>query len=639
MKFYTVMALHIAIVLSIAQAGAKTIHDRAHINAAGGGRAKSTSRISNSTIGQVSGGKVSSHSIAAQFGFWHVVYALSRHVTATNTITIRKFQDTDGNPNTIESPKAWHLSLYRNSIAPANLVDSANANHLTVTNLLDGTYIACEADSGAGWVRLNGNHSRYDTLVISAGISIVDTFINFRPNSIVIAKLEDIDGNFSTSIDRIAKPWYVEIHRDSASGLLAYQSNTSADSVPGLGDGTYVIVEADSVNWIHLGYLIGVVPAANGANHISVTMINGQVATVTFVNAPPAYSQTYRTFSASQLEFDDQRNPVRRTRPGRPVIMPNTANLVDEILRQSGNPLKVGLSGQLDTRGRELAYLRSTRQVYVAMTLLNKGLSHTGTPRGLDYYHDHIQILRAVSYVLPQYHNNRLLANLLLLQINIAASDLGKTPPGFADLTYNEGFGNRLNGKTIAEIANYGDSAITRWQVFAPGDFINLDNTVAKINDSFSKPLPFDASDTISWIAGSKLSLTGVRPLITVPFLHKVPGTKPRITPAPQQMSEQTPSLFELAQNYPNPFNPITVIEFSLPDPSSVTLIIYNVLGQQVATLIDHENMQEGTQVAQFDGQQLASGVYFYKLVANGLNENGAQINTFQSVKKMVLVK
>lgn len=93
------------------------------------------------------------------------------------------------------------------------------------------------------------------------------------------------------------------------------------------------------------------------------------------------------------------------------------------------------------------------------------------------------------------------------------------------------------------------------------------------------------------------------------------------------------PKEFAVSQNYPNPFNPETFIEFSLPENCQVNLVVYNVRGQLVKTLV-HGSMQAGTYKVRWDGTdkselRVASGVYFYRLVA------GDKINT----KKMILMK
>ncbi|HUL44635.1 MAG TPA: Ig-like domain repeat protein [Bacteroidota bacterium] len=94
------------------------------------------------------------------------------------------------------------------------------------------------------------------------------------------------------------------------------------------------------------------------------------------------------------------------------------------------------------------------------------------------------------------------------------------------------------------------------------------------------------------------------------------------------------PKEFALYQNYPNPFNPTTQLQFDIPQRSSVTLTVYNILGEVVATLVDHETMEPGVKVVRLDGGNLASGLYLYRIAAEG-----AQGKNFVNVKKMMLIK
>jgi hypothetical protein len=91
---------------------------------------------------------------------------------------------------------------------------------------------------------------------------------------------------------------------------------------------------------------------------------------------------------------------------------------------------------------------------------------------------------------------------------------------------------------------------------------------------------------------------------------------------------ERLPIRFELMQNYPNPFNPLTTIQFSIPEQSSVTLIVYDALGRKVAVVIDEE-LQAGTYSQLFDAGHLASGVYVYQLRADDYVE----------AKRLILMK
>lgn len=96
--------------------------------------------------------------------------------------------------------------------------------------------------------------------------------------------------------------------------------------------------------------------------------------------------------------------------------------------------------------------------------------------------------------------------------------------------------------------------------------------------------------------------------------------------------SNQVPSRFSLSQNYPNPFNPSTIINYQLSISSNVKLIIYDVLGREVKTLVN-EKQNAGIYQVKFDGMNFPSGVYFYKLSATGGS------GTFSQSRKMVLVK
>jgi len=90
----------------------------------------------------------------------------------------------------------------------------------------------------------------------------------------------------------------------------------------------------------------------------------------------------------------------------------------------------------------------------------------------------------------------------------------------------------------------------------------------------------------------------------------------------------QIPDKYILYQNYPNPFNPVTKIKFALPKPEIVKIEIYNIIGQKIETLINIP-MPAGYYEVEFNGQNLSSGIYLYRI------EAGEWID----VKKMLLVK
>jgi len=90
----------------------------------------------------------------------------------------------------------------------------------------------------------------------------------------------------------------------------------------------------------------------------------------------------------------------------------------------------------------------------------------------------------------------------------------------------------------------------------------------------------------------------------------------------------QAPDKFILSQNYPNPFNPTTTIQYSIPESENVSLKIFNVLGEEVAELVN-EYQKAGTYKVNFNGNNLSSGIYLYRL----------NVNNNSSVKKMILLR
>jgi len=96
-----------------------------------------------------------------------------------------------------------------------------------------------------------------------------------------------------------------------------------------------------------------------------------------------------------------------------------------------------------------------------------------------------------------------------------------------------------------------------------------------------------------------------------------------------RNIKNEIPDKYDLLQNYPNPFNPETKIKFVLPEKSFVTIKIYNILGQLVETLVDNERLDAGIHQTSFNGNNLSSGIYFYKI----------ETEKFTQSKRMVLLK
>lgn len=341
-------------------------------------------------------------------------------------------------------------------------------------------------------------------------------------------------------------------------------------------------------------------------------------------------------------------------------------NVVEELYSQGAFPeveggkkigLRIGEAGFVGMFNGKQVFRRVIHPAPadVFKTLYNKRVAefvHTGDPRCLDTMTSNRAAIRTTQKSLPPTkQNNRLVAEAVALKLGVAASDYRKTPPGFGDLVYDDGV-NPLSGQTVRTISTKLDTVLScmPFSGTAPKDLATLADyfsAVQAINSAFSGRF-----DTVSFGAPSagpppKLAyagtvLTGERAVGQVPgeFLYRPSSLNPAVALPSFKPFMEMPSTFELAQNFPNPFNPTTTIRFDLPQTSTVTLKIYDVLGQEVATLLNQEDLEDGPQEAEWDASAFASGVYFYRIVVETRNEDGIQAgNRFVSVKRMVLLK
>ncbi|MCH8556888.1 MAG: M12 family metallo-peptidase [Balneolia bacterium] len=184
-----------------------------------------------------------------------------------------------------------------------------------------------------------------------------------------------------------------------------------------------------------------------------------------------------------------------------------------------------------------------------------------------------------------------------------------------------------------------GEFTITLSQLTGPVDnFGSLEFTDQLTGETVS--LGLGDSYTFSYEApenGEELSEDPVKAFTNLPGFILDSETSPRFlatfnldTPVNIDNEElDVPQQVQLRQNYPNPFNPTTNITFGLPQAADVTLEVYNVAGQRVATLVNNSRMNSGFHTITFDASRLASGVYLYRLTAAG------QVRT----EKMTLIK
>ncbi|MBI4546888.1 MAG: T9SS type A sorting domain-containing protein [Ignavibacteriae bacterium] len=311
---------------------------------------------------------------------------------------------------------------------------------------------------------------------------------------------------------------------------------------------------------------------------------------------------------------------------------PNIANVRDTAFARAYPKIKKGFPGA--PGGLVLGSARPDSAKSYGWIRFTKGKSlaafvpGTGTASNFDEF-DGAPFIGEKKNPKREKHDNHLAGELVALRINIGASDAEVTPPTFGDLTYDledTVNGIPMKGKSIREIAALADNFLTYGHKYPqPVDYAGFDSLLSKINHAFLGPFKI--------VSKEPLVVTGVVHIDSVPFLK--PGAIPLANPLAFDPNaiEVTgiPVQYELYQNYPNPFNPSTTIEFDVPEPSIVTLKIYDMLGREVATLVEQEEVDEGRQEVSFDASSLASGVYVYRILINQ--------GEYQQIKKMVLIK
>ncbi len=321
--------------------------------------------------------------------------------------------------------------------------------------------------------------------------------------------------------------------------------------------------------------------------------------------------------------------------------MPNRINVLDSVFKKAfplGVDIGVTQANKDSAKMYGWVYLKKSADALKSLSTIGKGVVnlHDGAARGFDILGSgtKMKIFTGKQTSLPPAkQNNELFADLLALKVSIAASALGITPIGFGDLILNDTAQNPWNGLTLRQLAEEADTMMTGYfgHTFenAP-TYALLATTVRNILNAFEGRI-----DTGSF--GSALVLNGTNRLLDCEILRAGSSATPyRIIPF--AVSAEQPDRYNLYQNYPNPFNPVTRIRYSLPEDGVVTLKVFNVLGQEVATLVNNESLGLGEHEALFDGSSVASGVYFYRLTIQASDASGSA-PIYTDVKKMVLVK
>lgn len=165
----------------------------------------------------------------------------------------------------------------------------------------------------------------------------------------------------------------------------------------------------------------------------------------------------------------------------------------------------------------------------------------------------------------------------------------------------------------------------TAWQRYLNRSATDSVSGIGKVGANWVVATIFQDPRYFTGSGGAGASDIGFKRVLkaALSFLKSNNGTLTGVTPTTTIADK-----YSLSQNYPNPFNPTTKITFAIPTTGFVTLKVYNVMGQEVMTLVN-QNMTNGVYAADFNGAALSSGAYFYRLEAG----------SFVETKKMLLVK
>lgn len=188
-----------------------------------------------------------------------------------------------------------------------------------------------------------------------------------------------------------------------------------------------------------------------------------------------------------------------------------------------------------------------------------------------------------------------------------AGNDYDIRDAGSTDIDYGLSFGNGTDGiSTLGSVAIVTDPSFTNE---LEDDFTITDASPA-VDAGLTEPFGFKVMYN-----GEGLDIGAFE-------------TGTPLTDVEENVSNEIPNNYALSQNYPNPFNPTTAISFSIPKTGIVTVKVFNILGQEVATLLNNE-LTSGVHKINFDASMLSSGIYMYSI----------QAGDFLATKKMMLLK
>ena len=194
--------------------------------------------------------------------------------------------------------------------------------------------------------------------------------------------------------------------------------------------------------------------------------------------------------------------------------------------------------------------------------------------------------------------------------------------------------GDTLNFNSDPFISKFTSSGVLFWATYYGGSHFDKGNSITAdgnnniyvTGETFSSNFPVFDPGGFAYYQDTKAGYYDAFLLGFTP-LGVVTGIK--------HLTTSIPGNYTLHQNYPNPFNPSTKIKFDLPKSTQAKLIIYDILGREVATLVN-EKLNAGSFIIDWDGSSYPSGVYFYRLITM---PDSRQVKDFSQTKRMMLIK
>lgn len=553
------------------------------------------------------------------------------------TLSGVKFNDMKGDSVKDETdPKlgGWMIHLSHNDVEIDTMSTAPTTGSYSFTGLLPGTYVVNE-DVQSGWVNTKPSTASY-SFTLESGQDLERDFGNFKLGSISGNKF--FDHNMNGEQDELDEMRYN--FKIVLTGLVHAPDTVVTDSTgyyefPGLFYDTYTVSEVAKSGWTRT------YPASGS---YTVEQVSGlDTDELDFGNFWNEDTTKYFGFSRKNMK-------AKKAKLGGTSITTITA--IIEAYKMGAFPQPEIVLGFPDSisppRWGSVTVQTAKQSKFISdLKFFNRKPPKLGIPpAGCFTFREKKNATKVGS----RWYNH-LAMELLPLKVAVFTSNIGLTPGGLEDLIFHdvEDEDNPLNEMSIAEIIARADTTLSIGCDSTQEFFDYLDSTVTRINaallgtaDTVKSQIPFSQA-----VSMSPLEVVGKTPLYQVSFLRRDPDLVPAKIrrfelPDLSDDGEEIAEAYSLNQNYPNPFNPQTIISFALPVESFVTVKIYNLLGQEMGTLLDRMELESGDQEIEFDGSALPSGVYFYRLHAepiNGEDDVDGVMSGYTSVKKMLLVK